>query len=216
MIVISEAESEVGVSASARDNFEMTEAAKLIGCIVYHIPKDFSQCENAENALWHVPTRTQPTLGVWVGFIPAPERYEAIYNELLNKQIRLLNNPEEHLVAQEFDRAYPKLQGITPRSLILISPDEGRQVGAELRFPVFVRGAVRSRKAAGLKACVANTDSELQLLVRQFFDSEYRSRGRVIVREFVKLKHSRSSKEGFPLGREYRLFLYNKRVLGFG
>jgi hypothetical protein len=215
MIVLSEATNEAALSASARDNLAMSEAAKLMNCSVYYIPKDFSQCENAENALWHIPTQPSPTKGFWIGFIPTPERYEAIYNELLGKQIQLLNTFQEHLLAQEFDRAYPYLEGITPKSFLLTNLDDCQQVIEKLGFPVFVRGAVRSRKAAGLKACVATTRLELQLLVKQFLDSEYRSRGRVIVREFVNLKHARSSKEGFPLGREYRVFVYRNKVLGF-
>jgi hypothetical protein len=216
MIVLSEATNETALSASARDNFEMTEAAKLSGCTVYHIPKDFSQCENAENGLWHIPVRPGRTQAVWIGFIPSPERYEAIYTELLRKHIHLLNTPQEHLIAQEFDRAYPMLAGLTPESVVLTTPDDYQKAIEKLAFPVFVKGAVRSRKEAGLKACVANSKLELQLLVKQFFDVEYRSRGRVIVREFVKLKYHRTSKEGFPLGREYRVFLYKERVLGFG
>lgn len=216
MIVLSEATNETALSASARDNFAMTEAAKLAGCTVYHIPKDFSQCDNAENALWHIPAQARRTPAMWIGFIPSPERYAAIYAELLNKQIVLLNSPQEHLVAQEFDRAYPMLEGITPQSVVLSSPQDYPVAMAKLSFPVFVKGAVRSRKDAGLQACVAHSSLELQVLVKQFFDAAYRSRGRVIVREFVRLKHHRTSKEGFPLGREYRVFLYQGEVLGFG
>jgi hypothetical protein len=216
MIVLSEATNETALSPSARDNFQMTEAAKLAGCTVYHIPKDFSQCENAENALWHIPVQSGRTQAVWIGFIPSAERYEAIYTELQRKHIRLMNTPQEHLIAQEFDKAYPMLAGITPESVVLTNPDDYQRAIEKLAFPVFVKGAVRSRKEAGLKACVANSKLELQLLVKQFFDAEYRSRGRVIVREFVKLKYHRTSEEGFPLGREYRVFLYKERVLGFG
>jgi ATP-grasp domain, R2K clade family 3 len=56
----------------------------------------------------------------------------------------------------------------------------------------------------------------LKRVVEEFFKSDYRSRGRVIVRKLVKLKHSRYTAEGFPLGREYRVFLLNDRVVGHG
>jgi hypothetical protein len=215
MIVLSEATSETALTASARDNFAMSEAAKLAGCTVYYIPKDFSRCENAENGLWHIPPQAHWRLALWIGFIPTAERYEAIYTELLRKQIRLLNSPQEHLIAQEFDRAYPMLQGITPRSVVLTSADETQQALEILGLPVFVKGAVRSRKEAGIQACVATTKLELRILVQQFLDVAYRSRGRAIVRELVALKHHRTSAEGFPLGREYRVFLYRQEVLGF-
>ncbi|HZS07267.1 MAG TPA: ATP-grasp domain-containing protein [Blastocatellia bacterium] len=216
MIVLSEASLEAERSSAAHDNINITEAARLMGCTVYYIPKDFSLCENAENALWHIPQQPDETPGIWIGFIPSPERYEAIYNEALRKRIRLVNTPEQHLTAQEFDRAFPLLAGITPESLMLLNPDEYTEVSEQLGFPVFVRGSVRSRKAAGWKACVAYTEDELRELVEQFFKLEYRSRGRVIVRRLVNLKHFRFSDEGFPLGREYRVFVYKETILGYG
>jgi hypothetical protein len=46
--------------------------------------------------------------------------------------------------------------------------------------------------------------------------SEYRSRGRVILRRLVRLRHARTSDQGFPLGREYRVFLHEGRPLEYG
>jgi hypothetical protein len=217
MIVLSEAAPhEPPNSASARDNIEMTEAARLAGCRVYHIPKDFTRCETAENALWHIPEQEEPAPAVWSGFIPSRERYDAVYEELVRKQIYLLNTPEEHLDSLEFDRSYPRLLGLTPESLVLDDAAQWRDAGDRLGYPVFVRGTARSRKAAGWKACVATTPAELKELVEGLFATPYRSRGRVIVRRLVPLRHTRFSDEGFPLGREYRAFLYRDRVLGFG
>src|SRR5262245_41656095 len=137
MIVLSEASHEAPASASARDNREITEAAKLLGCLVYYIPSDFSRCENAENALWHVPEQPRETPGIWIGFIPSPERYEATFNEALRKQIRLLNTPEEHLTAVELDRAYPRLAGITPESMVLTDAGQWKQAEERLGYPLF-------------------------------------------------------------------------------
>ena len=57
---------------------------------------------------------------------------------------------------------------------------------------------------------------ELQGLTHALLDLENRSRGRVIVRQLVRLRHSRVSAQGFPLGREYRLFLHGQTILGMG
>lgn len=217
MIVLSEAAPhEPPRSASARENILMTEAARLAGCRIYYIPKDFSECETAENALWHIRVQDKPTIAIWSGFIPSSERYEAIYQALLQKRIYLPNTPEQHLIALEFDRAYPLLQDLTPESRVLRRPEEWHSAGEQLGYPVFVRGTARSRKAAGWKACVADSPDELGKLVNELFTLPYRSRGRVIVRRLVDLRHSRVSDEGFPLGREYRVFLYLDSVLGFG
>jgi hypothetical protein len=216
MIIFSEASLDRPTSPSGQDNIDMTDAAKLAGCSVYYIPTDFSICETAENALWHIPEQPSEAIAIWVGFIPSFDRYSAIYDEALRKKIRLINSPDQHRTAQEFDLAYPLLQGLTPESLVLTSPDESINAGELLGFPLFVRGAVRSRKAAGWKACVATTPEELNQLVRQLFDLEYRSRGRVIVRKLVRLRYSRYSEEGLPLGREYRVFVFVGEVVALG
>ncbi len=36
------------------------------------------------------------------------------------------------------------------------------------------------------------------------------------MRQLVKLRHQRVSAQGFPFGREYRVFLYRQQILGFG
>ena len=194
----------------------MTEATKLQGFRVYYIPQDFSVCETAAHALDHVPHQTQPTLGIWIGYIPQPDRYTAIYQAALDKNIHLLNTPAQHLIAQEFDQAYPRLAGLTPASFVITDISHCQEAVATLGLPLFVKGTVQSDKAKGWKACVAHTLEELQQLTQQLLGLEARSRGRVIARQLVKLRHSRTSAQGFPLGREYRVFLYQQTILGWG
>src|SRR5262249_16787279 len=154
MIVLSEDSEQRTPSASSRENHQATEVAKILGFRVYYIPDDFSVCETAENALAYVPEQERETPGVWIGFIPTPERYEAIYLAALRRNIRLLNTPEEHLTVQEFDRAYPLLRGLTPESVMITDPEQCEQAVQQLGLPVFVKGVVQSRKQRGWKACV--------------------------------------------------------------
>ena len=216
MIALSEASPQVPPSASASDIRRMTEAARLTGCQVYYIPQDFSRCETAENALAYVPAQEQETPCVWIGYIPTADRYQAMYAAALGKNIRLLNDPGQHLDAQEFDRAYAKLGSLTPASVMITSEDECDAAVAHLGLPVFVKGVVQSRKSRGWKACVAESADELRLLCRHLLSLEGRSRGRVVVRKLAKLRHCRTSAGDFPLGREYRVFLLHGQVLGWG
>lgn len=216
MIVLSESSPQLAPSASAADLHKATEAARLTGCRVYPIPPDFSLCETAENALAHVPIQEAETPAVWIGYIPAPDRYEAICEAALHKRIRLINTLEQHLDAQEFDRAYPRLAELTPQSVTITSEEQCGEAVQALGLPLFVKGAVQSRKSRGWKACVAESADELRVLCRHLLTLENRSRGRVVVRRLEKLRHTRSSPGGFPLGREYRVFLYGQQVLGHG
>jgi hypothetical protein len=216
MIVLSEASDQLEPSASARDITASTEAARLMGCRVYYIPQDFTICETAENALHHIPEQQPASSAVWIGYIPTPQRYEAIYKAALGKGIKLLNDPEQHLRVQEFDRAYPLLEGLTPETISIVRLEQCQQAAAKLGFPVFVKGVVQSLKSHGPEACVANSIQELESLTRAYLQLADHSRGRVLVRRFVKLRHSRKTAQGFPLGREYRMFLYKGQVIGMG
>jgi hypothetical protein len=195
MIILSEATAQLQPSASRVDVTRSIEAARLAGLDVYTIPPDFSVCETAENALWHLPVYEAEQLAFWIGYIPDPERYRAIYEAAARKHIRLINSPEEHLLAMEFHRFYSLLGDLTPRSIILTSPDDCVSIQDELKYPVFIKGTVQSRKHDGWDVC---------------------SRGTVIVRELVRLKHVRCVGNGFPAGREFRVFLLGDQVVEMG
>lgn len=216
MIVLSESSPQLSASSSAADLRKATEAAMLTGRQIYYIPQDFSQCETAENALTSIPVQEHETPAAWIGYIPDPDRYAEVYAAAMDKRIRLLNSPEQHLNAQEFDRFYPMLDGLTPASVIVTSESECADAAVQLGLPVFVKGAVQSRKSRGWAACVAESVDELRPLCRHLLELDNRSRGRVVVRKLLKLRHSRSSAEGFPYGREYRVFLFQGAVLAWG
>jgi hypothetical protein len=108
------------------------------------------------------------------------------------------------------------LTGLTPESAIITDPSECAAAASALGLPLFVKGAVQSRKARGWKACVAETLEDLQRLAAATLELGQRSRGRVVVRKLMKLRYVRRSPMGFPLGREYRLFIYGETILGMG
>ncbi|MEM6268286.1 MAG: ATP-grasp domain-containing protein [Bacteroidota bacterium] len=217
MIVFSESvpHPDAATNASQRDLYKGDQAARIQGCRIYYIPADFSSAGGAEGALDRVPQFEQPQPAVWLGFIPTPERYADLYAAAARRNIFLLNDPEAHLRAQEFDRMYPHLVELTPKSVVIRAPDEIEAAIAALGFPIFVKGAVQSRKSRGLKACLAENGAELRTLTAHLFALENRSRGRVIAREYVPLRHTRMAGQ-FPQGREYRLFIYREEILAWG
>ncbi len=216
MIVFSEAEAYPATSINGRELRALTEAARLYGCRVYHIPADFSVCETAENALAYVQHYDPPVFGIWIGYIPSVERYTAIYEAALAKGVRLVNTPDEYQTAMEFDRFYPLLGELTPESIVVQRAGDVAAAGERIGYPVFVKGAVKSNKEQGWSACVAQDADELRAHTEQLLAREQRSRGRVIVRRLVRLRQSGVAPGGFPLGREYRAFVYRGQVLIYG
>lgn len=216
LIVLSEADAVPPTSINGRELRAQSEAARLFGWRVVPIPLDFSVCETAEAALAYAPTCDPPALGLWVGFIPPFERYTAIYEAAAAHGIRLLNTPAEHQMAMEFDRAYPHLEGLTPESATATTTEEAIAVAERLGFPVFLKGAVKSNKEQGWAACVAEDAARVERIVSPLLTHNGRSRGRVIVRRLARLRQSGAAPGGFPLGREYRVFLYRQHVLAQG
>lgn len=217
MIVLTEASDPLLPEINRRDLEAAGTVAALLGLTVYAIAADFSRCGTAENAIAHLPPYPPKTSAVWLGYIPTQERYEAIYTALLQKGIHLLNTPEEHLTVQEFDRAYAQLTGLTPTSVTVTHVGQVAQAAQTLGFPLFIRGAMQSRKGKGWKACVADTQQEAERLTQELLEQlpEY-TRGRVLLRRLVKLRYDNIAPNGFPFGREFRVLIYRQQVISYG
>lgn len=216
LIVLSEAPFHPPTSLNSRELHTLTETARLFGCRVVPLPPDIDTAEQVDDAFALIPHFDSPVTAVWIGYIPSVARYAAVYEAARARSIHLLNTPEQYQCAMEFDRFYELLGDLTPASRVLRSADACATVGAELGFPVFVKGAVKSNKEQGWSACVATNEQELVRLTEQLLSHTSRSRGRVIARQLAPLRHAKTVADDFPLSREYRVFLYRGQMLSFG
>lgn len=203
-------------SPLSKDTVATAEAARSAGCEVHGFSSDFDIFGTAEEALENVPLQTSPTPGVWLGFVPSPARYSDVYEAARARGIVLLNDPNEYQLTSELDRFYPKLDDLTFRTVVLDDVSRCEEAAAPLGYPLFVKGAVRSARTQGWRACVAEDASELRSLVAKLKSMESRSRGRVVLRQLARFRHVRVTEHGFPLGREFRVILYRGEVLGHG
>jgi len=210
--VLSEFSPRLKPSASARDLEKSTLAAEMAGWKVFYIPQDLPEGIQYEDVFWNIPRYDRPTTTVWVGYIPLASDYRALYKAALEKNLKLINSPEQYCLAEEFHRFYPLIQDLTPRSIVLDSTADCDAISG-LTFPVFVKGTVQSLKASGLESCLVNNQLELKAVVERVFEHSRKSLGKAIVREFVALRHCRKSGSGFPIGREFRVFLFQGKVL---
>lgn len=160
--------------------------------------------------------RARPELAVWVGTIPEEATYRALHGGLRERGVRMVNDPEQHLAAMEFDRAYPRLGDLTPRTVVVTRPEQAAEAARAVGLPAFVKGAVLSRKHLGWRHCVAATVDELGERIAALLRSPYHSRGRVLVRELVRLRHHTVAATDVPVAREYRVFLHRGEPLAHG
>ncbi|MEL6524604.1 MAG: ATP-grasp domain-containing protein [Chloroflexota bacterium] len=201
------------ISLNAREIQATIEAARMYGCRVVIVPTDFASVGGAENTLAYTPSFDEPELAVWTGFVPMYERYTALYDAAQSKNIRLVNTPQQHATVMAFEKFYPLIKHITPKSVIISDMNQLDTITEQLAFPIFVKGSVKSKKLDGVDSVVARDKSELQVLVEAQFSDEYKSRGIVIAREFVPLIKVAKDEQGFPISREYRVFVYQGNIL---
>jgi hypothetical protein len=172
--------------------------------------------EDGEDPVATLPRRESPTDALWIGHIPSRERYEAVFRGALSRNVRLLNDPDTHLRITEFDRWYRQLEGLTPRSHVVRSVEEVDAALTHVGLPAFIKGAVLSKKSYGWKAVVAETAEDARKKVENLLKMKTFSRGMAALRTLVPLRKVEHSVEGFPLSREYRLFVLRGSVVGSG
>jgi hypothetical protein len=214
MVIFTEAFTRKEEGKSLQTLRRITASAEMLGLPVISVPYDFDEV-SASDALAAVDRYENEQPAIWIGFIPSPHRYQELYAAAMAKNIRLVNDLEAHLHAQEFHLYYPFITRYTPQSAVIQRVEEAETAAASLGFPLFVRGAIQSRKYKGLSACLATNLAELQGLVTQLLDAEDRSRGRVILRRFLSLRHVELY-QNFPQGREYRVFVLDGKVVEMG
>ena len=217
MILLSESRatpSKRDFSSADADIRGLTKAARQAGCVVYELPHE-ADCNDPEEALREVPAQARETFALWQGYIPSLAYYRGLYQAAERRRLRLLNTPEEHQRVLEFDLAYPALIGLTPESLVITSTEGAARCVEVLGLPLFVKGAIFSRKSFGLKGCVAETLPELVSLIEKLLPLQ-KSLGKVIVRRFASLKKSEREWLEFPMSREFRVFLYRGEVVAHG
>lgn len=163
-----------------------------------------------------LPTRATPEPAVWLGVVPSVGLYRNVYDALLSRGYALVNTPDQHQRVFELDLAIPHLRELTARTITVRSVDECQDALATVPLPVFVKGSLASRKEAGWKACVAETEAELTTLVGDLLRDEPASRGRVVLRELLPLRTERVAAKDFPIAREYRCFVYRGEILSYG
>jgi hypothetical protein len=189
------------------------EAARMFGCRVYPIPPDLEECGTAENALAYMPHFDVKVAGVIAGYILSPSHYSAIYEAASAKGVILVNTPSQFQTAMEFDKFYPLLGALTPESVVVSRIEDLSKVEARLSFPVFVKGAIKSNKDRGWSACIAHNNDELEAIARDLLARERRSQGRIVARRLVKFREIAVDQQNFPIGREYRAFIFRDQLL---
>jgi hypothetical protein len=172
-----------------------------------------------------VPAAPQPELGVFRGWMLRPEQYAQLYAALLDRNVRLINDPAAYKHCHYLPESYASIARWTPRTVWLpLAPGEEAPERETLRAllatlgdrPLIVKDYVKSRKHEWAEACFIPSAADLEgveRVVRRFMELQGDDlAGGLVFREYVAFTplttHARS---GMPLTREYRTFWLDGR-----
>lgn len=211
MIIFSEAGTQA-TTYIAGQLHRLTEEAKLNDIKICYIPENFDDFSAHDSLAW-CPYFDTEIPGFIVGYIPTKERYQELYDAALEHNVKLINSPEESNRIMDFEEFYPLIKDLTPESWIVKDLNE---LEHNLPYPLFVKGVIKSQKEKGWNACVAQNLEELKEKCAQLFKLDYSARNKAILRRVLDLKHTEKTPAGFPMGREFRVLLFNHKVIDYG
>ena len=199
-----------------REKDQFRGVAARLGALGIDIPAHWARYSDAATALRRCPAPSLPTPAVLNGCIHQQDDYAELYEACRARNLYLLNSPEEYARAHSLVLAYPRLGALTPQTRFASRPEELRAAAEAIGLPVFVKGAVQSLKIRGWSRCVAESVEALDRIAHDLWDDYDLSAGVIAVRALAPLRHVRRKPDGFPIGREFRVFLYRGEVLACG
>jgi hypothetical protein len=179
---------------------------------------------DAHRAVRHVEEQSQEQLGVLRGWMLTPDQYGRLYDALVDRGVRLINDPAAYRHCHYLPESYGVIRDKTPRSVWLETdgmPDMDRIMALLQPFgdrPLVLKDYVKSRKHEWAEACFISSAADraaVERTIRRFLELQGDDlAGGLVFREYVDLEpigtHSRS---GMPLTREYRTFWLDSRPL---
>lgn len=200
------------------------EAARRAGLEAYLISLESLREGNAGRALRGVPEHPKDEPAIYRGWMLTGEEYEALYQGLRQRKLSLINTPEEYAHCHYFPNAYPKIAACTPHSTWLAVTGEAdfAEIAEKLKAfgdkPVVLKDYVKSEKHYWAQACFipsAARQTDVERVTRAFLAlrGKHLNKG-LVYREFVALEPlTTHSGSGMPLGKEFRLFYLEKKLL---
>lgn len=180
--------------------------------------------KNLATALKNLTPSANPEPAIFRGWMLNAENYALFYEGLKNKNLFLINNPEQYINCHYFPVSYDVIKEKTPKSIWFSLKDEFNfdSLFEKLAIfegkPIIVKDYVKSQKHKWKDACFinsANDFSEVKRVVSNFItlQGDELNEG-LVFREFCELTFiGDHSKSNMPLTKEYRLFFLNGKLL---
>lgn len=154
------------------------------------------------------------------GWMLTADRYADFHTSLMDRGVRLITSPADYRFCHELPQWYSTFQEVTPHSVWF----QGRTYDAQAlqealgAGAIIVKDYVKSAKHYWHEACFIPDQASADRVVARFLElqGEFLNGG-LVFREFLRLRPLREhGKSGMPLTLEYRLFIFQGKVLGSG
>ncbi|MBA3284130.1 MAG: ATP-grasp domain-containing protein [Nitrosopumilus sp.] len=162
---------------------------------------------------------------IYRGWMLTPKQYSILYNDLLSKNYKLINTVEEYQNCHYLPDSLKFIESKTPKTVFekLEAENSIDKLIEKAKIfgkkSVILKDYVKSEKHDWDTACFVKDASNIDNLQKTINNliklrDKYLNEG-IVVREFVELNDlTIHSKSGMPLTEEYRLFFYDKKLVG--
>lgn len=176
---------------------------------------------NISRALRFIKPLENLEKAIYRGWMLTPKQYEALYQGLLDKNVKLTNTPSEYSHCHYLPNSYSRIESITPKSNWTTNLNEKSILELTNEFggnSIIVKDFVKSEKHNWDDACFipnASDKSKVKSVVDRFIELRGDSINEGIVfRQFEELEFlTQHSKSGMPLTKEFRIFFHNNEVV---
>ena len=177
-----------------------------------------------EKTLKNIDVNEKMETIIYRGWMITPKEYEILYNKLLSKNYRLINNTAEYRNCHYLPESLKYIENYTPKTIFHKIEGENSINTLIENAKIFngkaviVKDYVKSEKYYWDTAFYVENSSDTKKLTDTINNlielRENHLNEGIVIREFIKLNNiQKHSKSNIPLSEEYRLFFYKNELL---
>lgn len=176
-------------------------------------------------SLMLVKSQSELISAIYRGWMLTPMIYESFYNALKDKNIELVNSPEQYVSCHYLPNSYKWIESYTPKTVWTKVSNDFKiddvlstitnEFGAN---PIIVKDFVKSDKHSWKESCFipdASDSKQARKVITNFMQFQGKDLNEGLVfRKFEDLEFlTDHSKSGMPLTKEYRLFFLKGNLI---
>jgi ATP-grasp domain, R2K clade family 3 len=179
---------------------------------------------DVEASISRVSACNEIEIGIYRGWMLTPTIYKLLYDALLDKNIKLINNPAEYQFCHYLPSNYEAIKKYTPKTVFKKLDGEFSMSDFEGLLnhfgegPIVLKDYVKSQKHYWNEACFipnASDYNHANAVIKKFLELQDDDLNEGLVfREFIELeKLTTHSQSGMPLTKEFRVFVKNRKII---